>query len=95
MTIEDKLNILIDKLEKVKVDRAAIIEAIKSKGVSIPDDTLLADIPPYILMIQGGEVETNKVIDEILYLIDGISEADSETLTFSGGANIENETLKV
>lgn len=95
MTISEKLILLVEKIEKVKTDRAAIISAIRAKGVAIPDNTLLADIPPYILMIQGGEVEQNRVIDEILYLIDGISAVDSETLTFSGGASIENETLKV
>lgn len=95
MTIEEKLNILVEKLEKVKVDRTSIIEAIKSKGVSIPDNTLLADIPPYILMIQGGEIEVNKVINEILYLIKGISTVSSETITFLSGAIYENETLKI
>lgn len=95
MTISEKLILLVEKIEKVKTDRAAIISAIRAKGVAIPDDTLLADIPPYILMIQGGEVEQNRVINEILYLIDGISAVDSETLTFSGGASIEIETLIV
>lgn len=95
MIIEEKLNLLVDKFEKIKVDRAAIISAIREKGVSIPDNTLLQDIPPYILMIEGGEQEVNKVINEILYLIDGISYIDSDTLIFLSGASIENEILKV
>lgn len=93
MTIEEKLSLLVDKLEKVKVDRTAIIEAIKSKGVEIPDDVLLADIPPYILMISGEEEQVNRVINEILYLMDGISDISSETITFSTGANYNSETL--
>lgn len=92
-SISEKLELLRSKLEKVKSDRAAIINAIREKGVSIPQDILLEDIPPYIMAISGGgETDINKVIDEVLYLVDNIGEVSGEKLTLSTGT-VTNEKL--
>lgn len=92
-SISEKLELLRTKLEKVKSDRAAIINAIRAKGVSIPQDILLEDIPQYIMSISGGgETDINKVIDEVLYLVDNTAQYSDEKLIFSSGS-VSNEKL--
>lgn len=48
-TIEDKLLLLKSKIEKVKSDRSAIISAIIKKGINVPSNALLEDLPAYIM----------------------------------------------
>lgn len=94
MTIEEQLNLLEEKLNKAIIDRTAIIEAIRSKGVSIPDNTLLEDIPIYIMEI-GDEKEIIEVINGVLYLYDKYASYDEENekLTIISGANVSGDKL--
>lgn len=96
-TIEDKLLLLKSKIEKVKSDRSAIISAIKQKGVNVPSDALLEDLPAYIMMISGGsQPEASYVIDEILYIIGDVEASYSaDTITFNSGAIVKGETLHI
>lgn len=96
-TIKDKLLLLKSKIEKVKSDRTAIINAIIEKGVNVPPDSLLEDLPSYIMMISGGsETEASYIIDEILYIIsDADASYSSDTITFNSGAKVNGETLYI
>ena len=93
MSLEEKLILLKEKLDKVVSDRTEIIQAIRAKGVSIPADTLLEDIPAYIMIISGGGGDTSYVLDTILYLVDKDVSYAEENLTFNEGANYSNGTL--
>lgn len=96
-TIEDKLLLLKSKIEKVKFDRSAIISAIIQKGVNVPSDALLEDLPAYIMMISGGsQPEASYIIDEILYIIGDVEASYSaDTITFNSGAIVKGETLHI
>lgn len=96
-TIEEKLSLLESKIEKVKSDRASIINAIIRKGIKVPSDAVLEDLPAYIMQITGGEEpDTSYVIGQILYIIENVdSFYENETLTIKSGASISDSVLTI
>lgn len=96
-TIEEKLLLLKIKIDKVKSDRTSIISAIIKKGINVPSNALLEDLPAYIMMISGGsQPEASYVIDEILYIIGDVEASYSaDTITFNSGAIVKGETLHI
>lgn len=96
-TIEEKLLLLKSKIDKVKSDRTSIISAIIKKGINVPSNALLEDLPAYIMQITGGEEpETSYVIGKILYLIDSTESSYSEgTLKIENGASVSDYVLTI
>lgn len=96
-TIEDKLLLLKSKIDKVKSDRTAIISAIIRKGINVPSNALLEELPAYIMQITGGsEPQTSYVIGQILYIIDSAEPSYSqEALTLGSGASVSDYVLTI
>lgn len=42
------------EIDRVKRGKAEIIEAIREKGIEVPDDVLIGDLPQYIRQIGKG-----------------------------------------
>lgn len=73
------MSTLMENVDKVVAAHTAIGEAIKAKGVAVPEGTKLSGMPPLIEQIQGGGGE------DYGYLTFTAVEATTLTLNQNGG----------